>query len=238
MNFKGKKMEALSDRILDFYANVQFEGQLPDGIKIMNPYRESAEIRDICGKFYSKYYNDQAQRKLILGINPGRLGAGATGLPFTDTKRLNDHCEIPYDGFVSHEPSSVFIYDVIHAFGGPSVFYSQFYINSVCPLGFTIDKAGGKSVNYNYYDSAELEKSVRDFILENIKTQISLAGRNDVCYCLGTGKNYHYLSKLNEKHHFFDVIIPLEHPRYIMQYKSKTKESYVDDFVGKLSLFP
>ncbi|HMR86759.1 MAG TPA: DUF4918 family protein [Saprospiraceae bacterium] len=230
-------MQILSDRILDFYANVHFEGCLPDGIKIMNPYRESAEIRDICGKFYSKYYSDHNPRKLILGINPGRLGAGATGLPFTDTKRLNDHCGIPYDGFVSHEPSSVFIYDVIHAFGGPDAFYRQFYINSVCPLGFTIDKTDGKSVNYNYYDSIPLEKAVRDFIIENIKVQISLAGRNDICYCLGTGKNYTYLSKLNEKYKFFGTIIPLEHPRYVMQYKSKSKEKYVDDYLGKLSLF-
>lgn len=231
-------METLSDRILDFYGNVNFDGILPDGIKIMNPYRESADIRDICGKFYRKYYNDNKSRKLILGINPGRLGAGATGLPFTDTKRLNEDCKIPYSGYISHEPSSVFIYDVINAFGGPSEFYDKFYINSVCPLGFTIDKVFGKAVNYNYYDSVTLEKAVSDFIIENIRAQIYLSGRNDVCYCLGTGKNYKYLSKLNEKYHFFDLIIPLEHPRYIMQYKSKSKDSYIGDFISKLNRIP
>lgn len=227
-------METLGNRILEFYANINFEGQLPVGIKIMNPYRESEDIRDICTKFYRKYYNDNKSRRLIFGINPGRLGAGATGLPFTDTKRLNENCNIPYDGFISHEPSSVFIYEVIKAFGGTEKFYDQFYINSVCPLGFTIDKIGSKSVNYNYYDSATLEKTMHDFIIENIKTQISLAGRADVCYCLGTGKNFKYLSKLNDKYNFFDVIVPLEHPRYIMQYKSKLKDSYITDYVTKL----
>ena len=221
----------LSQKILDFYQNVQFNGTLPTGIQIMNPYAESSDIRSICASFYHKYYADNESRRLILGINPGRLGAGATGLPFTDTKRLNDDCGIPYIGFVSHEPSSVYIYEMIAAFGGPEIFYQQFYINSVCPLGFTVDKVGGKSINYNYYDSSALEKSVADFILWNIKTQIALCGQSNVCFCLGNGKNYAYLQKLNEKHSLFTHLVPLEHPRYIMQYKNKSKSEYIDKYL-------
>ncbi len=227
-------MNLLADKILDFYSHVNFNGKLPDHIGIMNPYRESEDIRILCELFYRKYYNDRNQRKLILGINPGRLGAGATGIPFTDTKRLNEECGIPYHNFVTHEPSSVFIYEMISAFGGPEEFYARFYINSVCPLGF-IKVDGNKTVNYNYYDSKELEAAMKAFIIENIHKQIDLSGSSDVCYCLGTGKNFQYLNKLNHEFGFFGDIIPLEHPRYIMQYKNKYKEQYIDDYLQKLN---
>jgi hypothetical protein len=227
-------MNFLADKILDFYAQVNFEGRLPEHIGMMNPYRESEDIRKLCGLFYRKYYSDQNQRKLILGINPGRLGAGATGIPFTDTKRLNDDCGIHYSNFITHEPSSVFIYEMIRAFGGPEAFYTRFYINSVCPLGF-VKVFGNKTVNYNYYDSRELEAAMKDFIIQNIKKQIDLSGSDQVCYCLGTGKNFNFLKKLNDEHGFFGEIIPLEHPRYIMQYKNKYKEHYIDDYLEKLN---
>ncbi len=224
-------MNLLSNRILQFYQDVHFERKLPDGIEIMNPYRESEDIRQICAQFYIKYYNDNQKRSLILGINPGRLGAGATGLPFTDTKRLNDDCGIFYDSFSSHEPSSVFVYEVIKAFGGPEKFYKSFYISSVCPLGFIKKNNLGRMVNFNYYDSKTLEDAMLEFIHDNIRKQIELAGRHDFCLCFGTGKNFKFLSKLNEKHHYFEEIIPLEHPRYIMQYKSKMKEEYIDAYL-------
>jgi hypothetical protein len=42
----------------------------------------------ICSSFYQKYYADNKKRSLIIGINPGRFGAGVTGIPFTDPIRL------------------------------------------------------------------------------------------------------------------------------------------------------
>lgn len=222
----------VADKILDFLENVDFSGTLPSGIQIMNPYKENQEIPKICQEFYQKYYADFRPRNLILGINPGRLGAGATGIPFTDTKRLNEACSIQYDTFSTHEPSSVFIYDMIRAFGGAEKFYHKFYINSVCPLGF-VKLTNGKPINYNYYDSKELEVCVHDFIVENIRTQMSIAGNPSKCYVLGTGKNFQYLKKLNDHFQFFKEIIPLEHPRYIMQYKNKFKADYINDYLTK-----
>lgn len=222
-------------KILDFFDNLHFEGSLPDGIGIMNPYQDHLDIRDICHTFYHKFYNDENPRKLILGINPGRLGAGATGLPFTDTKRLNEYCQIPYDKFSSHEPSSVFVYEMINAFGGAELFYKQFYISSVCPLGFVKYHDHNKAVNYNYYDSKELTKCVEDFIDKNIRKQIEISGQDDICYVLGTGKNFKYLESINEKNGYFKSIIPLEHPRYIMQYKLKSLQHYIDVYLDAFS---
>ena len=53
----------------------------------------------------------------------------------------------------------------------------------------------------------------------------------DVCFCFGTGKNEAFFRKLNNEMGFFKQIIALEHPRYIMQYKSKTKQVYIDKYL-------
>lgn len=212
---------------MEYHLGLEYDISLPDGISIMNPFKGNDRLLDICKGFYAKFYHDENPRFLILGINPGRLGAGATGIPFTDSKRLTEKCGLPDPGFVTHEPSSVFMYEMIDAFGGPQAFYQNFYINSVFPLGFIKKKNENAYVNYNYYDQKKLQDLVTPFVIEHIQKQIELVQRNDVAFCLGRGKNFAFLENLNKKHHFFEKIIPLDHPRYIMQYKSKALEEYI-----------
>jgi hypothetical protein len=224
-------MKTFADKIISFNKKIVFEGSLPKNISIMNPFKENEEALEISSKFYKKFYDDFEKRFLILGINPGRFGAGVTGVPFTDTKKLMEECCLQFSGKSTHEPSATFIYEMINAFGGTQKFYSQFYIHSICPLGFTIKNEKGKEVNYNYYDSKELMDSVYDFIIENIKKQISFGINRDICFCFGTGKNERFLKKINEEFNFFKKIVALEHPRYIVQYKSKSKQDYIDKYL-------
>jgi hypothetical protein len=221
----------LANRIIAFNKALQFTGTMPPGIRIMNPFQEGKEALQASSAFYKKYYNDRAKRFLILGINPGRFGGGITGIPFTDPKRLVQACGIPFGGANAHEPSSAYVYEMIAAFGGPDAFYRHFYINSLCPLGFTAARPGGKEVNYNYYDSPALTAAVYDFMVWNVQQQIALGMHTHTCFCFGTGKNETFLRKLNDRFGFFENIVALEHPRYIMQYKSKEKERYISKYV-------
>ena len=221
-------------RVIKFNKRLDFEGILPDGIKILNPFKESPEALDISSRFYSKFYNDNSPRRIILGINPGRHGAGITGVPFTDTKRMESHCGLSIRGFKSHELSSVFIYKMIEAYGGVERFYGDYYINSVCPLGFVKLNDKGRELNYNYYDSPELYRAIKPFIIQNIYQQLEFGIDSEKGYCLGTGKNFKFLSELNKEHAFFSNIIPLEHPRYIMQYKLKHLDHYINKFCNIL----
>src|SRR6476620_114787 len=102
-----------ADKAIQFNRELNYKGKpLPSGIRIMNPFKEFPDTMKIVEKFYRKYYNDQNSRHLILGINPSRLGGGLTGIPFTDPKRLINELHIEYSGRMSHEPSSVFVYEV------------------------------------------------------------------------------------------------------------------------------
>jgi hypothetical protein len=228
-------METFAERIISFNRALEFKGTLPAGIGIMNPFRESEQVLPLSSAFYRKYYSDNRSRHLILGINPGRFGAGVTGIPFTDTKRLKDPCGIDYSGKVTHEPSSVFVYEVIEAYGGPEAFYNDFYINSVFPLGFVVRDESGKEKNYNYYDSKELTAAVYDFGVESLRKQLAMGIETDRCYCFGTGQNEKFIRALNEKYHFFGEIIALEHPRFVMQYKSRFKQDYIDKYLQAFS---
>jgi len=217
-----------------FNRELDFTGTLPSGIRILNPFRENPEILPIAEAFYRKYYSDAQPRHLILGINPGRLGAGATGIPFTDTKRLAEVCGLEPPPFHTHEPSSVFVYRLVDAFGGPEAFYGRYYINSVCPLGFVRLGTNGRWVNYNYYDDAELFEAVRPFILENLRKQMAFGVDTGTCFALGR-KNARYLEALNREGNFFGKIVALDHPRYIVQYKSKQMDAYVGRYLEAFS---
>lgn len=226
----------LSREILSFLFSLDFDDQqLPEHVKTLNPFKEcTPAVEQVIHAFYDKFYGDAHSRTMIIGINPGRHGAGSTGLPFTDTKRLNEDCAIPFSTFSSHEPSSVFIYEVVKAYGGPEAFYKDFYITSMCPLGFVKQNKKGSWVNYNYYDDAELFQTVEHFMKDKMAEQLQWPILQKRAYCLGTGKNFKFVQKLNEQEKWFEEIIPLEHPRYVMQYKYKEREKYVTKFLKLL----
>ena len=215
-------------KINEFNSTLELGGVLPKGIDVMNPFQKKY-TRSLSATFYTKYYNDTNSRVMILGINPGRFGAGLTGIPFTDPIKLELICAIENTLSKKAELSADFIYAVIESFG-VTKFYQQFYFSSVCPLGFT---KNGK--NLNYYDDKKLQKTVKPFIVSSMKTQIGFGMNTKNCYCLGEGKNYVFLNSLNDEYGFFQNIIPLPHPRYIMQYRRKKLNDYVLMYTEKLN---
>jgi len=216
--------------ILKFYKNLRPHFALPAGVAIMNPF-ENKEALKLAEAFYHKFYNDTHRRTYIFGINPGRFGGGITGVPFTDPIRLKDACGIDSDLPRKAELSSIFVYDVIDAYGGVKAFYKDFFITALSPLGFT--KNG---VNLNYYDDKELLKVSEPYVISCIEQQLATIPTTDTCFCLGEGTNYKIFSKLNAKHGFFKSITPLPHPRWVMQYRRKHIKDYVKMYVEKFKV--
>jgi len=225
-------MKTIAEQIISFNKNLQYTGELPVGFQVVNPYLDNPETLVVMEQFYKKFYNDSQQRRFIIGINPSRHGAGVTGVPFTDTKRLESACAIPMHSAHTHEISSVYMYDMIEAYGGPAAFYSQFYINSPFPLAIVQEKKGSW-VNANYYDDKVLFSMVKDFMIDSLRKHISLGLDTSEVFILGK-KNADFLQKINHEEKFFDKMTVLEHPRYIQQYKSKDKISYIDKYLKLL----
>lgn len=227
-------MQTFAERVVDFNRNLVYRGNLPDGFQVMNPFMDNPETMIVMKEFYHKYYNDNNQRRFIIGINPSRNGAGVTGVPFTDTKRLESACGITMKSARTHEVSSVFIYDLIEAYGGTEEFYSEFYINSPFPLAIVREAKSGIWLNANYYDDPQLFKMIKDFMIESLKKHIDLGLDTSEVFVLGK-KNAVFIEKLNKIEKMFDKVTVLDHPRYIQQYKSKGKELYIDKYLKAFS---
>ena len=196
---------------------------MPESVSVINPYGDP-EVRRVLKQFCNKFYGNKRERILILGINPGRFGAGITGIPFTDPIALEQYCGISNSMVKKHELSSRFIYELIHALGTPEYFYDHFILSAVCPLGFL---KGTK--NYNYYDQPDLLKATDDFIKASLREQARWNVSRKVVFALGK-KNSLFLDRYNRELKLFDEIKTLEHPRYIMQYRLRKKHLYLETF--------
>lgn len=218
-------MKTWAEHLLGLYGNLKPPKQLPNDIEWLYPQKDAAVMK-IFGQFLHKYYNDCNPRRIFLGINPGRFGAGVTGVNFTAPKQLKEYCGIEHEFKNQSELSAEFIYDLITAYGGVEKFYSDFFIGSVCPLGFI---KHGK--NINYYDDKELLKAVEPFIIKSLKQLFDLNVDRKICFAIGGEKNFKYLFSLNERFKWFEEIVPLAHPRFIMQYRRKQKQLFIQQYL-------
>ncbi|MEP4531566.1 MAG: uracil-DNA glycosylase family protein [Cyclobacteriaceae bacterium] len=219
----------VAQKILAFYDALQAPKKLPKSVITMNPYQDKKAI-PYTKLFYEKYYNDSQERTVLFGINPGRFGGGVTGIPFTDPVKLEEDCEIPNPFDKRQELSSRFVYEVIDAFGGPNKFYADYYISAISPLGFI---QNGK--NLNYYDIKDFKKLFEKYAHERILEQLDFPLNRKVAYSIGQGQNLKFLKALNDKHKYFERIETVPHPRWVMQYRLKRKQEFIDEYLRTLT---
>jgi hypothetical protein len=215
-------------QVMNFYEKIECPS-VPHDIELLWPVQKE-EVRILMNEFYRKFYDDNYKRTILFGINPGRFGAGVTGIGFTDPIRLDGECKIKNVLPRHQELSSVFIYEVISQWGGPLEFFSKFWFSALSPVGY---KHQGK--NINYYDRPDLLKATKKFIVECIQQQLELQVNRNVAFVVGQGKNLEILKNLNSDYHFFEHIEALPHPRWVMQYKLKEKQFFIDQYIRQLS---
>ncbi|WP_460973442.1 uracil-DNA glycosylase family protein [Spirosoma migulaei] len=220
-------MTTFADQAIPYYNTLAAPANLPTDVGVINPYQQP-EVEHIVSEFYTRFFSDTKPRVFVLGINPGRFGAGVTGISFTTPQNLRRYCGIENDLRDTPELSSRFIYQVVEAFGGAEAFYGQFFLTSLFPLALT--KAGK---NYNFYDDRGTTEALWPAITETVRTQINFGYNRKVAVCLGR-KNETYLRRLNDQQGFFDRIVTLDHPRYILQYKTKDMPMYLEQYIATL----
>ena len=213
-----------ANKIIEFFNQLESPVISTPEVEVLNPLLRK-ETKEIVSTFYSKYYSDNENRLAFIGINPGRLGSGLTGIGFTDPVHLESVCGIENSFNKKQELSSRFVYEMIESFGGVEAFYKDVYISSVVPLGFV-----KRDKNLNYYDIKELEEELTPYIKEQFEKQLPFL-RRDVALCIGKGKNLKFLNALNKKEGYFEKIEVLPHPRWVMQYRLKRKDEFIEEYV-------
>ncbi|GIT97256.1 hypothetical protein TSL1_00770 [Sulfurovum sp. TSL1] len=218
-------MMTFSKQILDFYFTMRNDMPLPNGVETIYPF-DNVETKRVMETFFNKYYDDTRPRTYLVGINPGRLGSGITGIGFADAYHLDNYCDIASSFDKRVEISAAFMFEVIEAYGGVEKFYKDFFFTTVMPLGLLKNDK-----NYNYYDDLQTQTALEPFIEETLLKQLSFPQAKPNIICVGQGKNLKYLKAFNDKHHCFNSIEVVPHPRWVMQYRRKEKQKYIDTYL-------
>ena len=227
--FVANSIMSFSSKAIKYFCNLRTPRIRTPGIEMMNPYK-SDNVQEVVKKFYSKYYSDDKNRLFLIGINPGRFGGGLTGIAFTDPVALRENCGIDNNFGDRKELSSTFIYKTADKYGGAENYFSNIFLTALYPFAITKYEK-----NYNYYDDKSLAKELKPDMVSNLKEQIKFGARKDIVVLLGK-KNADYFKQINDEHKFFDKLIVLEHPRYIMQYKMKMLNSYINKYTQAINL--
>ena len=114
-------------------------------------------------RFHEKYVIGNKPHIMLVGINPGRFGAGKTGIPFLDFDSLSKL--LPDIDSNESERSSKFIFDIIEDIGVEK-FYQQCHISNLSWFGF-YDLTNIKNVNYNL-----LPKHIATVLLDNFVEEV------------------------------------------------------------------
>ncbi|GBD89721.1 hypothetical protein BMS3Abin04_00429 [bacterium BMS3Abin04] len=219
---------SFASKAVNYFLDLSLPKKPPEDISFMNPY-SGKETQEIIKRFFQKYFSDTKKRIFIFGINPGRFGGGITGVSFTDPVALREQCKIDNNFGYRKELSSEFVYKVIDKYGGAEKFYSHYFLTALYPLAIIKN-----SKNYNYYDDSELLSFMKPLLVESIKAQIQLGADSRFAVSFGK-KNAKFLQQINSELKIFDKIKILDHPRYIMQYKRKKLDEYIDNYLDILS---
>jgi len=223
-----KNLMTFAKQILNFYFTLDKKPTLPNDIEAIYPF-DNPETKELMQTFFKKYYNDTDPRTYLIGINPGRLGSGVTGIGFADAYHLEKYCDLANSFDKRIEISAAFMFEVMQAYGGVETFYKDFFFTTVMPLGLL---KGAK--NYNYYDDKKTQEGLEPYITKTLLQQMALPQAKPHIICVGTGKNLKYLQAFNDIHHCFESIDVVPHPRWVMQYRRKEKQKYLDMYVETL----
>ncbi|MCO6465169.1 MAG: DUF4918 family protein [Bradyrhizobiaceae bacterium] len=218
-------------KLSEFLCSLTLDLRLPKGFHVMNPYG-NPEVQRVVAEFCKQYYHGNQERLGIWGINPGRFGAGITGLSFTDPHALTTQLSIATTLTGKRELSAEFIGKVIDAYGGPTKFYADVHLGALSPLGFVKD---GK--NINFYDDPSLAKKIVPFIDQAVRTIGSFGLKRSHALLLGSGSLQRYARTYLTD--LFDgvTLVALDHPRFIMQYRRSKIDDYVKQYVEAIAVY-
>lgn len=156
-------MNSLVDNMLNFYNKIKNLNDLKqENIIVLDEFIKNEKV---IRRFYEENidHNIGNIKVVMCGINPGRYGAGKTGIPFIDFNSLSELLSNVQRN--DSERSAEFFYSIIKNYGAKK-FYSNIYVTNICSVGFEKDKK-----NYNYY---QLPESVKDIIHMNFLDKMKI----------------------------------------------------------------
>ncbi|MCP8970957.1 uracil-DNA glycosylase family protein, partial [Ectobacillus ponti] len=132
-------MEQIISLHLEFLQQVRADQEVMRQLKerkieILDGFEHNVEM---VRQFYQKWYGQMPRKRIVLcGINPGKKGAGKTGIPFIDYRSLS-HLMQGVHG-KDAEQSAQFVYTIISEMGAEH-FFSNVYLTNVWNVNTYLD---------------------------------------------------------------------------------------------------
>lgn len=189
---------------------------------------EAYEFNKSCiNLFWNRYYEKHLPKIVICGINPGRFGAGQTGIPFLDNHSLSE-MGFPVTSS-DRERSADFFYSVVQAIG-IEVFFKTFYVTNLSAIGYIKQKK-----NINYYD---LPKNARQTVFDNFLTEMDhIKPTHIITLSVLVQNDIKSLIKEGTLSSGIDCSLRLPHPAWIMTYRQKSKQVWGEIYIKALEQF-
>jgi hypothetical protein len=180
-------------------------------------------------EFHKKYVEPNAPKIVICGINPGRNGAGLTGIPFIDFASLSQM--LPDIKQNDWEQSAKFFFSVIQEFG-IETFYKNFHVTNISWFGFSrIDK----QKNVNYFEK-DISTEIAIYLIDKFVEEMELINPD---YIIPLSKTVFYeLESLKKRNKIkAEIGICLNHPSWVTTYRSKDLSKWKQKYVDILSYY-
>jgi len=175
--------------------------------------------RQVMDDFWRRFYPEELPRHVICGLNPGRFGAGLTGVPFTDFQTLSRW--MPSVERQDTEPSAQFFAQVVAAVG-VEAFFRRFYVTNVSAVGYVKD---GRNLNYHDLPAGALEVVERRFVeeMEIVRPQQIIALGRQV--------------ERSIKRLMPNVVVSyLPHPAWVSTYRKAAQHDWIERYLRVLSV--
>lgn len=175
-------------------------------------------------EFHKKYIQPNRPEIVICGVNPGRFGAGLTGIPFIDFDSLSKM--LPRIKYFDSEKSAKFFFSVVQAFGIEQ-FYQKFHVTNISWYGFSmIDK----EKNVNYYN---LPVDVQKHLFEKFVEEMNFINPKIIIPLSKDVQNQLLILKSNEQIKA-EITPNLNHPSWVMTYKRNEVELWKEKYIHLL----
>lgn len=192
-----------------------------EDIQLLKPNQASINA------FWDRYYAKRLPNIVICGINPGRFGAGQTGIPFLDNRSLS---EMGFSVENSHsERSAEFFYSVIEAIGVER-FFNRFYVTNLSAIGYIKHEK-----NINYYD---LPIDAQNTVFANFLDEMdAIKPTHIISLSVHVQNDIQCLIKNGSLSNNIDCTLRLPHPSWVMTYRQKSKDMWKNKYLSQLQPF-
>jgi hypothetical protein len=219
-------MRTIAQEYFDFYEIFKekySETLRSRNIKILSDFIDN---KNNIIEFHKKYIEPNSPKIVICGINPGRNGAGLTGIPFIDFESLSNM--LPGIKENDWEQSAKFFFSVVQGFG-IEIFYKNFHVTNISWFGFSrIDK----SKNVNYFEK-DISTEIAIYLIDKFVEEMDLINPD---YIIPLSKTVLYeLENLKKQKKIrAEIGTCLNHPSWVVAYRRKDlstwRQKYIDTF--------